>query len=325
MTQRSILVTGAHGRLAAAFLNWLKNSDYRAVSVTRNPQADEYGWEDLWEGNILESVTDIVHFAWSTVPYSSEQSPGIEWRIDLPILSGLLSRIAQLGPAAPRFVFISSAGTIYGDASTGPSREDDELFPRGWHGFAKLAAENLIQRFGESGVDFTILRLSNIYGVSSPLTQPQGLISYLLEALREEKPLKIWGDGSALKDYLHVDDCVAAVAEIVVLKLSGIFNIAHGKSHSVSEVIRIAEEIVGKKVKIVFSPAPKWDVHRSIPSCERIFQQISWQPTISLSQGIYSQYVGESPAAGRTLATKLQAKRVDPAAVECNHLIRFQR
>lgn len=288
LPQRSILITGAHGRLPTAFLNRLKTSPHRVLKVTRNPRSDEFGWEDLLEGNLLESATDILYFAWSTVPYSSEQTPGTEWTVDLPSLARLLLRVAERGPSAPRFIFISSGGTVYGDAHQQPSHEEDALFPRGWHGFAKVAAESLVRKFGNCGVNFTILRPSNIYGFPVHFEHPQGLIPHLLEAVREKKPIEIWGDGTALKDYLHVDDFVVALGEIVSRGLLGTFNIAKGESHSVSEVIRTVEEITGIKARITYCAAPEWDVRRSLLSRDRLSQRTSWQPTVSLYQGIYS-------------------------------------
>lgn len=285
--QESLLVTGARGPLPTALINWLKTTPYRVLRVTRNPQLGEFSWADLLEGNLLESVTVVIDFAWSTITSSSEQHPSIEWRVDLPRLSHLLTRVAERAVSAPRYIFISSGGTVYGNACMRPSQEDDELIPCGWHGVAKAAAENLIRRFGSLGVDFTILRPSNIYGF--PIhSGPQRLIPYLLNAISEGRTFEIWGDGTALKDYLHVEDFIVAMGEVIQRKLLGVFNIAAGRSYSVSEVIRTAEEIIGKKATVTYRDAPKWDTKRSLLSCDKIMNHSPWRPTISLSQGIHA-------------------------------------
>lgn len=285
--QRSILVTGAHGPLPTAFLNWLDDTPHQVFRVTRNPQPGEFSWTDLLEGNLLKSATDVIDFAWSTVTSTSERNPGIEWKIDLPRLYQLVTRIIELGNSAPRFIFVSSGGTVYGNAREHPSQENDPLFPCNWHGFAKAAAESLICRFGHLGLDFTIVRPSNVYGFP-PHSGPRRFLSHLLNTISEKKTFEVWGDGTALKDYLYVEDFVAGMGEIVQRKLSGVFNIAAGRSYSVSEVIQIAEEVVGEKIRVIYRDAPEWDVTRNLLSREKICEHTSWQPTVSLPQGLHS-------------------------------------
>ncbi len=284
--QQSLLVTGTHGPLSAAFLNWLEKTPHKVLRVSRHPGVGEFSWEDLWAGNLLESVNVVIDFAWSTITGSSEQHPGIEWRVDLPRLSRLLTRVTECGVSVPRYIFISSGGTVYGNANQRPSQEEDELLPCGWHGFAKAAAENLVRRFGTLGVDFTILRPSNIYGF--PLhSGPPRLIPYLLDSIYEGRSFEIRGDGTALKDYLHLEDFLAAMGEVIQQQLSGVFNIAAGKSYSISEVIQLVEGITGKKARVTYRDAQKWDTTRSLLSCDKLMNCSPWRPSISLPQGMH--------------------------------------
>ncbi len=236
----------------------------------------------------LAQADTVLHLAWSTLPATSEQTPGSEQKHDLPLLENLLQACAA-SPAGrrPHFVFFSSGGAVYGNAPGRPSVETDLRQPIGSYGKAKLAAEQLIeQAAARHGLPCTILRISNPYGYPVPTGRVQGIIPHAIRCAVEGRPLTLWGDGHARKDFIHYTDFLSALGEVVTRRLTGVFNLSVGESHSVREVIALVEKHTEKKILLTFQPAPAWDVEDSRLANERFVSATGWRPLVSLEQGI---------------------------------------
>lgn len=288
LTQR-ILLTGGRSRLAGVTYQHLTSRGAQVISLSRSEGEHHLGLENLFVNNLADEADTILHLAWSTVPLSSERHVGLEWEQDLPLLSKVLKTVSS-SPNRDRlhFVFFSSGGTVYGNARGGrPSREDDPCAPIGWYGHAKLAAERLVEEYGQRhGLTYTILRISNPYGFAVPTHKPQGIVPFLLNSARTGAPFSVWGDGTARKDFLYHSDFTGALEQVVRVRPRGIFNVSCGESHTVNEVIGLVEATVGRKIRIQHVPANAWDVHDSLLDNAKLRAAVDWRPTVSLAEGI---------------------------------------
>jgi UDP-glucose 4-epimerase len=242
----------------------------------------------LVEPGSLANAGTLLHLAWSTLPATSEQGRGTEWRNDLPWLEKLLEALAA-NPAEhrPHFIFFSSGGAVYGNAPGRPNTEADPCQPIGWYGRAKLAAEEMIERqAARHGLATTILRISNPYGYPVPANRAQGIIPHAIRCARENQPLTLWGDGHARKDFLHYTDFLAALEHVIARRLTGTFNLGAGESHSVLEIIALVEKHTGKTITLHHTPGPAWDVVDSRLSPARLAAATGWRPTTSLDEGV---------------------------------------
>jgi UDP-glucose 4-epimerase len=286
---KRILLTGGRSRLAGVVRAHLANAGAQVISLSRSEGDSHLGLENLFVNNLADQADALLHLAWSTVPLSAERNVGLEWKQDLPLLLNILNTIVA-SPNRDRihFVFFSSGGAVYGNARDGrPSREVDVCEPIGWYGQAKLAGERLIEEYGRRyGLKYTILRISNPYGYPVPPHKPQGIIPFILKHAREGTPLSVWGDGTARKDYLFHTDFLAALERILRVAPVGLFNVSSGESHTVREVIALAEEALGRRVAIQHVPAHAWDVHDSLLENTKLCAAIQWRPTVSLGEGI---------------------------------------
>ena len=302
-----IVLTGGRSRLAGVIRDHLSARGASLVSLSRSEGDHHLGLENLFVNNLLDSTDTLLHLAWSTVPLSSERNVGLEWEQDIPLLHKILKAICA-SPNRERlhFIFFSSGGAVYGNAREGrPSRESDTCLPVGWYGQAKLAAERVIEEYGRRHrLSYTILRVSNPYGYPVPAHKPQGLIPFILKHAREGTPLSVWGDGTARKDYLHHSDFTAALEQVIRRRRVGIFNVSQGESHTVAEVIALAEQSLGLRVKTTHVPAHAWDVHDSLLDNAKLRAATGWSPAVSLAEGIRRAVAasasGPSPAAPST-------------------------
>jgi UDP-glucose 4-epimerase len=285
---KRILMTGGRGSLAPLIAGHLQTPAHDLVVYSRQAGPGLHPLADLTDPAKLAGPGLLLHLAWSTLPATSEQNRGSVQLNDLPYLEKLLHALAAL-PAGrrPHLVFFSSGGTVYGNAPGRPNVETDPCRPIGCHGRGKRAAEELIEdRAASSGLPYTILRISNPYGYPVPKSRVQGLIPHALRCAIEAQPLTLWGDGTARKDFLHYTDFLSALDHVIARPLAGTYNLGSGESHSVREVITLAETHTGRPVPLQSIPAPAWDVHDSWLNVSRFRQATGWRPQVTLSEGI---------------------------------------
>ena len=289
LNSQRILITGGRGCLARVIARHFVSQGTDVKSFSRTGGAPHQMLEELFTSNQFESAGSLLHLAWSTVPYVAEQKTDGGVEQDLGLLTKILTWLAAT-PERKRlhFIFFSSGGTVYGNAEASrPSREIDSCLPIGRHGQAKLVAEQLIESEGRKhGLCWTILRISNPYGFAVPITHPQGIIPVALKSAWEGKPLTIWGDGTARKDYLHYSDFLSALEKIVRLKLTGIYNVCSGHSPSICELLKLVEQTTGRPILTRHIPAHSWDVHDSLIDNAKLCAAIDWHPAMTLADGI---------------------------------------
>ena len=134
-----------------------------------------------------------------------------------------------------------------------------------YHGAGKVALEAFFSVLGQRRPGgLTILRPSNIYGPGQALRAGFGIIPTLLERARDGGKVTIWGDGSSVRDYLYIDDMVAA-CRLALVGPSGVYNIGAGVGTSLNELIEQVQQITGRSVAggKATSPRIRCGAHRS--------------------------------------------------------------
>lgn len=293
-TPTRLCLTGGRGRLASLIADYFRAPRHAVELYSRQAQPGFQPLDSLAKKSDWAPGDVLLHLAWSTLPATSEQHPGIEETVDLPLLDALLQGIASTPESKrPHLIFFSSGGAVYGNAPGRPSREDDPCRPIGHYGQAKLAAETKIrQAAANHGIAATILRISNPYGYPVPSGRQQGIIPHAIRAAADARPLQLWGDGGARKDFLYHTDFLSALEQIIAAKPTGTFNLCAGESHSIEEVIALVEKHTGRPVETVPGPAPAWDVANSRLDPQKLNRVLDWRPQVSLDEGIRRAVAG---------------------------------
>lgn len=285
-----VLITGAGGRIGKVLAEAFESERHEAIRFSRNANTKARSLSEL-RHHIADDPEVILHLAWSSVPATAEMNPGAAWSDDLPLLASILENCRQScldTGRSPLVVFFSSC-SVYGEKQASkakPFAETDLPNPKGWYARGKVAAENLIEQFRVSGVRALVLRISNPYGFSQDGAVPQGIIPTAVACALGGRDLSLWGDGSARKDFIHIDDLCQAVLCATEQGLTGVFNVCNGISCSVREVLCMLEENHGLKPIIKQLPSPLWDVQQAEYSNRLFCSQTTWSPKISLEQGV---------------------------------------
>ena len=163
-----------------------------------------------------------------------------------------------------KIIFASSAGTIYGPLK-GKIKETADKKPQSPHGIIKFAMENyLLYYLRNSNINYTIFRISNIYGEFQDITKGLGLINTILENHINNKEIKIFGDGSNVRNYIYIKDVVRAMSLFSIEKLSSsqTFNLSSSENLSINEIIKVINTIVDRPLDISFTDARVSDLNR---------------------------------------------------------------
>ena len=208
---------------------------------------------------LTEGATWVVYAAGTTKPAESDQDP-LEHAVRnlAPVLSALEATAAS---GARGFTFLSSGGTVYGPDAPVPTPEHAPLWPISSYGVMKAAAEQYVAMHAHhDGFAADILRCANVFGPGEPTTGSQGLIGIARARMRAGQPVVMFGDGSARRDYLHVDDLADVVLHLAE-RPDGIrvLNVGSGTTTSVAEIVAGLAASLGVEPVIDRRPARDTD------------------------------------------------------------------
>ena len=198
----------------------------------------------------------------------------------------LLDAIRRTG--VERFVLISSS-EVYGTAEHDPMDEEHPLNPRSPYAATKAGGDRLVYSYVATyDLPCTIIRPFNNYG---PYQHPEKVIPrFICQALRD-LPLPVHGDGSASRDWLHVeDDCRAITAALhapIETVRGEVFNVATGVDVSVNEIARRICDILGKPHDLIRRVADRpGQVDRHIGSTEKAERLLGFRAQIGFDEGL---------------------------------------
>ena len=275
-----LLLTGGQGRAAKSLRTALSARGWSVAAYSRSAAEGLLPLNDLLEGYEPLGAKALIHCAWSTVPSVAQEHPEYTKLHDLPLMEKLIARL-KADPNPPLFVFMSS-GAVYGPAKDGPSRETDTPHPLGNYAKGKLEAEQMLI---DSGLNHTILRVSNLYGMTSTADDPQGVIAKLARMAIEGRTFEQWGRQS-IKDYLHVSDFVEALVRVIEKPLTGIVNVATGVPTDLSHLIGLVEAAVGTPLNVIHRDAAPWDVTNNQLDVSLLKRETAWQPVMTIEKGV---------------------------------------
>ena len=218
------------------------------------------------------------------MPQEAEADPDSDRIHTLAPLHNLVSRSRAL--AGTTVTYISSGGTIYGNAGRDPVDELQPPRPIGAYGRTRLQAERLLSAGAGSG-DFRlrILRCSNVYGPNQPNDRSQGAVAVFMNRIRHGVPIDVFGEGETFRDYVHVDDVVDATADLWSCDGPDLVNCGSGRPVTINGLIETLELAVGRKAVVNHLEARQFDVDGVVLDISRIEELIGFKP-VDLRTGL---------------------------------------
>jgi len=197
---------------------------------------------------------------------------------------------AILDTGVKKLVF-SSTAAVYGDPVSLPITEDAPLQPTNPYGESKLMVERILGWAAPAhGLTCTALRYFNAAGATSrngEMHDPEThLIPLVLKAAQDDQAVTIFGtdyptgDGTAVRDYVHVMDLASAHLLALARVEAGlrIYNVGTGTGYSVQQVVETTERVTGKPLAIDKRPRRPGDQVATVASSDRIRAELGWKP-----------------------------------------------
>jgi UDP-glucose 4-epimerase len=218
-------------------------------------------------GSVVESVTDPVE----------------NFEINVRGTFEMLRGAADAG--VERFVFASTGGAIMGDQEP-PIDEASLPWPISPYGASKLCGEAYLHAFaGSFGMRPVALRFANVYGPYS--AHKKGVVTRFIRAALAGATFEIFGDGTASRDYLHVDDlCRGIIAAADADLADAVVHLASEKETTLNELAELIVDLVGSDVEVVHHPKRTGEVERNFARADRAKELLGWVPELSLREGM---------------------------------------
>jgi len=257
------------------------------------------------EADVAEAIVgcDVCfHLISTTLPKSSNSDPIFDIETNLMGTVRLLSHAVR--NSIGKIVFVSSGGTVYGPTLSLPIDENHPTNPISSYGITKLSIEKYLGLFHRLyGLEYSVLRLSNPYGERQRPHASQGAVAVFIGKALKGEAIDVWGDGSVVRDYLHISDVIEAL--IKAMDYQGnerILNIGSGCGVSLNEILDGIGLVLGRQVPRNYSTARAFDVPANVLAIERAKHSLDWRPQVSLLEGLErtvawlkSSAAGEAP------------------------------
>jgi len=234
----------------------------------------------------LEGAELVFHLVSTTLPKNSNDNPAYD--IESNVLGSL--RLLELcrEHGVRKLVFVSSGGTVYGVPRTTPIAEDHPTEPISSYGIHKLMVEKYLALAHRlHGLDYRIVRPANLYGPRQRLDIAQGAVAVFLDRALRDQPIRIWGDGSVVRDYVYVADAVDAMLKAASFEgAQRIFNVGSGKGASLNELVAEIEKLLGRRVKTEHGAPRALDVPVNVLDASLAERHLGWRANTPLAEGL---------------------------------------
>ena len=233
----------------------------------------------------LTGIERVAYCAGGLLPSASERDPERDRLLTLKPLETLLAALRE--HTAASLVYLSSGGTIYGDPTRLPAREDDPTVPISNYGRIHLACEEAIEAARrERELRSRILRCSTVYGEYQQPDRGQGAVVTFLDRIERGAPIDLFGDGATIRDYIYAGDVAAVIADLLGRDDGPpVLNVGAGAGTSLLDLLRLVEAEIGREAQLVRHPERDFEVHQIVLDTTALNGLIKFDPT-PLAAGI---------------------------------------
>ncbi|MCX5783811.1 MAG: SDR family oxidoreductase [Elusimicrobia bacterium] len=206
-------------------------------------------------------------------------------------VTGTLNLLAAAKNAGVKRLVYASSSSVYGEGKIFPQHEKLAPMPVSPYAVSKLAAEHYCVVFAKTyGLQTVSLRYFNVFG---PRQNPESIYSAVIPKFMElalkNKPLEVHWDGKQSRDFTYVSDIVRAniTAALTTANVSGeVYNMACGRTHSLLDIIKVMEKILGRRLNKVFMPKRAGDIHRTYADASKARRELKFECKVGFEEGI---------------------------------------
>jgi UDP-glucose 4-epimerase len=224
--------------------------------------------------NSMKNHDIVIHLAAKTDVIDSIHNPDDTFQTNVQGTQNVLDSCKSNDISK---IIVTSSSAVYKNSDNSVD-ESSPIKPLSPYGQSKLDMENITV---QSEINYIILRLFNVYGNG----QTSGVIANFRKNILENTPLTIFGDGKAIRDFIHIDDVVDRIIRSMK-STSGIYNIATGNGTSINDLAKLLIQLSEKNSKIIYKSARTGEITYSVGNITKSQKELSFYPKISLNDGL---------------------------------------
>lgn len=301
MQNKTYLVLGGNGFIGSHFVDVLasdSSNDVRAfdrfskeVQFITKPnvhilKGDIYNEKEI--SDALNGVDYVIYAFSATTPFTSDNDPFLDITNNIQNSVKIFKLCSEAN--IKKVGFISSGGAVYGTAAEkGVVSEDDAAYPVSPYGIGKLAIEHYLEYFKrKEGLEYVVYRLTNPYGPRQHTKNNQGVIPAFINNINEGKPIMVYGDGSASRDYIYIEDAARMIIESFEKPNNyPVYNIGSGQETSLNEIIDTLRQIFkDRTVEVTHNDAPKTFLTKTQVNVDRFQNEFGTPSLTNLYDGL---------------------------------------
>lgn len=301
LLKQTVLVTGGAGFLGSHLCEKLLELDYQVMCVDNFFTGNKQNIVHLLDHPFFEVVRhDITFPLYAEVDQiynlACPASP-VHYRRD-PVQTTKTTvhgAINMLGLAKRLKARILQASTseVYGDPEVHPQTEDywgnvNPIGERSCYDEGKRCAETLFfDYYRQHALQIKVIRIFNTYGPRMHPYDGRVVSNFILQAL-QNRPITLYGDGSQTRSFCYVSDLIEGMIKMMHSpdEVTGPVNLGNPGEFTVRELAEMILDITGSRSELVHEPLPSDDPVRRKPDITRAKNQLDWQPTVPLRQGL---------------------------------------
>jgi UDP-glucose 4-epimerase len=300
MDEKRVLVTGGAGFIGSNLANHLSaDNDVIAVDDCYLGTPENLNDEvEFVEASVLDEdlptdVDVLFHLAaLSSLTMHEESVDGLRRGCRINV-EGFANTVEQARQEGCDTVVYATTSSIYGDR-TEPSPESMDVEARTGYEASKLARERYAEYFANAhDMSMAGLRFFSVYQGYGGSEQHKGeyanIIAQFAEWIANDESPVIYGDGTHLRDFTHVDDVVRGIELAADHRLTGIYNLGTGEQYSANEVVEMLNEELGRDVEPEFveNPIPEdMFVDATLADATKMKEATGWEPDIGFKEGL---------------------------------------
>lgn len=292
-----IIVTGGAGFIGSNLVDSLISKGYEVHIIDNlstgklenlNKQAYFYN-TDITSPNINDIFKQIkpdvlFHLA---AQVSVSESIKFPLKDEKTNIQGTVNLLESCRNFNTKKIIYSSSAAVYGMPIKNPISENHPTDPISHYGISKLTPEYYIKLYHHLyGLNYAILRYSNVYGPRQDFMGEGGVISIFLNKILKDDDVVIYGDGNQTRDFIYVKDVVKANIAAIKNTHNGTYNISTNKAVSLNELIDKISRIKSSFIIPKYGNERLGDIRHSCLDNSFAKSELGWEPTYTLTDGL---------------------------------------
>lgn len=303
----NVLVTGGAGFIGSHLSLALLTQNHRVAVLDNLSTGKRKNLKDpimFYEGDLRDRdfVRDVVANELPEVIYHLAAQASVQESLTNPVEDALINIIGSLNllDYAVKYkvkkVIYASSAAVYGEPRYLPINELHPTEVLSGYAVSKVTVEHYLAIYKNLyGLDYTVLRYANVYGPGQSVGLEGGVIAMFTKHLSEGSMPMIYGDGEQTRDFIFIQDVVAANLSALTLGSGKIMNISTGIPTTVNSVYQLLKTISGRNPSPNYSFARMSDIRHSVLSNKLAGEVLRWQPSYSLEDGLSETVTHECP------------------------------